>query len=359
MMEQMRILHVLGSKGLGGAERWVYRFVLGLQEMGQDVSLILRKGSDPERVFSQNLQAYVLPFASVWDPLTKWGLKKLIKKHAPQIVQTYLGRATRLTSVPAASQAVHVARLGGYYKLQPFLRAQAWIGNTKGVCDYLLANGFPKNRVFQIYNFVELPREPSRKDILQLRKNLGLQEGDFVLLCPGRFVPVKGQADLLWALDRLRKLVGQGQGYRLILLGTGPLEPRLISLIQELSLTERVILPGWQDDPGPYYQLADLVVFPSLFEETLGNVILEAWSHKRPVVCTAFRGALEITRHGEDVFQVPCQDPDSLARAICQLMQDENLANTLAGNGFLRFKKDFGKEKILNEYLEVYHHLLR
>jgi len=58
----------------------------------------------------------------------------------------------------------------------------------------------------------------------------------------------------------------------------GVLGPSLRAQAAQAGLNRRILWVGWQSDPAPYYQLADLVVFPSREEETLGNVILETWA---------------------------------------------------------------------------------
>ena len=355
----IRSFHVVGSKRLGGAERWVFRFVEGLAEHGQEPVLLVRGGSEVAGAAPPGVPVHRLPFRSVWDPFTRWGLDRLVRLERPQIVQTYLGRATRLTRIERRNGPVHVARLGGYYRLEPFRHAHAWIGNTLGICDYLVRNGMPRDRVFHVYNFVDPPGLSQAHELEALRDALGIGEEDYILLTPGRFVPVKGHEYLLQALGRLKGYRKDGRPWRLILLGDGPLKDRLQGLVRGLGLVDRVVFPGWRQDPGPFYQLADLVVFPSLEEETLGNVVLEAWSYGKPVVCTEFRGAMEITNDGQDVLRVPCRSPELLARAMATVMGDQKLAASLAENGMKRIVTDFDRKKILSRYQEIYEFLLR
>jgi hypothetical protein len=117
---------------------------------------------------------------------------------------------------------------------------------------------------------------------------------------------------------------------------------------------ERIVWAGWQSDPGPYYQLADLVVFPSLDEETLGNVILETWAWSRPLVTSRFRGAREIACHGEDAWCVPCGDAAALARGIERVLYDPLLMAAMTEQGKRRVQKEFGPGPIVDRYLELY-----
>src|SRR5690625_3524083 len=108
-----------------------------------------------------------------------------------------MGRATRLTRLPPSSSAVHIARLGGYYKIRGYYEhAHAWVGNTKALCDYLVREGLPAARVFHIGNFVAEPATVSDDELATLRMQLGLPDDALVLMTLGRFIDIKGFDDL-------------------------------------------------------------------------------------------------------------------------------------------------------------------
>ncbi|MEA3638960.1 MAG: glycosyltransferase [Lamprobacter sp.] len=353
-------LQLIGSKGLGGAERWFQRFCDALAERRAPAAIGLRAGSELERVREQGLGARLpchrLPFRTVWDPVSRLAIGQLVRSLQPQIVQTYMGRATRLTRFSRQSGVVtpvHLSRLGGYYALSPYRHADAWIGNTQQLCDWMVQQGLPARRVHQIYNFVDPPQPLPAAEIEQLRMTLGLSREEHLLLCMGRFVTFKGQGYLLEALARLPTEI-DGRRWRLLLLGDGPLRQRLQQQATALGIDERILWLGWQPEPGPYLQLADLVVFPSLETETLGNVILEAWAWRRPMVTTAFRGAREITHHGEDAWCVPCEDAPALAEGIQQLLQAPALASVLVERGAQRVEQAFSRDVIMRHYLDLY-----
>jgi glycosyltransferase involved in cell wall biosynthesis len=349
-------LQLIGSKALGGAERWFQRFAVALAGRQAPARLGLRKDGALAKLNLGGLPVHALPFRTTWDPLSGWAIDRLIRQTQPAIVQTYMGRATRLTRVRGT--AVHVARLGGYYKLGPYLHADAWIGNTRGLCDWMIAGGLSAERVFHIYNFIEPVRPRPADAIAALRTSLGIGVEPWVLLALGRLVPVKGHRVLLDALVRLPTEI-DGRPWRLLLVGDGPLRQTLDRQAADLGLQDRLTWAGWQPDPGPYLQLCDLVVFPSLDAETLGNVILEAWAWQRPLVTAAFRGAREIARHGEDAYVVPCGDATTLARGIEAMLGDAGLRRALAARGADRVAREFGVEPIMSQYLALYHDLAR
>ena len=152
-------IHVLGSHQLGGADRFFIRLVKALQRAGHPSLAVIRADSPVGQVLSPEIEQVHLPMASKWDLFSRWRLTRLIGQRQPDVVQTYMGRATRLTRLPAGSRALHVARLGGYYKIDGYYRhAHAWVGNTQDICDFLVKQGLPRERVFYIGNFVPQPR---------------------------------------------------------------------------------------------------------------------------------------------------------------------------------------------------------
>ncbi|NCA70140.1 MAG: glycosyltransferase [Sphingobacteriia bacterium] len=352
-MMHPRSLQIIASKQLGGAERWFVRFARALAETGAPAELAVRAQGALATLDLGALPLHRLPFLTVWDPWSRSAVKRLIRSVQPDLVQTYMGRATRLTHSAPGRGPVHVARLGGYYALHPYRHAHAWIGNTKGLCDWMVRHGIPAQRVHQIYNFADPARPVAATRIAELRSALGLAADAWVLVTAGRFVPVKGLEHLIAAMARLPARI-DGRAPRLILLGEGPLGGALRRQAEALGITERLIWAGWQSDPRPYFQLADLVVFPSLEEETLGNVILESWAWSKPLVTSRFRGAREIVRHGEDAWCVPCADARALADGIRTLLAQPALASTLAQRGAARVQSEFAREPIMTQYLELY-----
>lgn len=353
----LHTLHIIGSKSLGGAERWFLRFTETLAEIGSTTSVIVRRDSALAALDWGLREMTPLPLRTVWDPMSKREVASEVARIRPDLVQTYMGRATRLTRLQAPNRPIHVARLGGYYKLSGYRHADAWVGNTLGICDYLLAHGFPKERVFHIYNFVEPPRLRASNAVAALRRAMGIPGDAWVVMTPGRFVEFKGHSVLLSALARLRQPISERPVW-LVLLGDGPLGGQLYAQARQLGIDDRVVWTGWIQEPGPYYQFADLVVVPSLEREPFGNVVIEAWSYQKPLVTTAFRGALEFTADGEDVLRVPCGDDQALARGIRQVLEDRDFAQSLANAGLARASRDFSINSVMTRYLELYKTLL-
>lgn len=353
-------LHILGGRQFGGADQFYVRLVRALHEAGETVTAVNRRNTPVARELARDpIEQIHFPMATGWDLWSVWRLRKLIEAREPCIVQTYMGRASRLTRVPKQAAAVHIARLGGYYKIDGYYRhAHAWIGNTKGICDYLVKEGLPADRVFHIGNFVPDALRLSEAGKTALRERHGIPAGTQVLLALGRLIGKKGFDDLLRALARLPAEIG-GRPWVALLLGDGPLAGELRKLGTELGLGDRVRWLGWQNPPDPFYALAEVFVCPSR-HEPLGNVILEAWNYGLPVVSTANEGALELIEDGATGLLCPRDEPAALAERIGEVLgAAEGFGQALGEAGRREVEARFSQAAILRAYLELYERLMK
>lgn len=354
----IRSVHIVGSRLSGGAERFYLRLVHGLHERGHPTISFNRPGSAVSGLLDPGIPQFHPAMRNKYDLFSRRAISREIARFDPDIVQTYMGRATRLTHLPRGRRPVHIARLGGYYKLRGYYEhAHAWVGNTRGICDYLINAGFPRERVFHITNFVDPPTHSSAEQLTQLRRALELPPDALVAVTAARFNPVKGLDVLLDAFARV-PAQSDGRPVLLVIVGDGPLANTLQNQARALGINARVRWAGWQADPGPYYELADVVVFPSRVKETLGNVILEAWAHGKGLVTTQSRGALELSTHERDALQVPCEDAPAFAGALTRLLADEALRTALGAAGNATLAHHYTRDAVLDAYLDLYNQLL-
>jgi glycosyltransferase involved in cell wall biosynthesis len=352
-------LHVLGGRQFGGADQFYVRLVRALHEAGESVTAVNRRDTPVARELAKEpIEQIHFPMANQWDLWSVWLLRKLVASRQPCVVQTYMGRATRLTRLPRNSSAVHIARLGGFYKIDGYYRhAHAWVGNTQGICDYLVKEGLPAQRVFYIGNFVPAAISLDNGEKAALRARHGIPADTRILLALGRLIEKKGFADLLHALARLPAEIG-GKPWLALMLGDGPLADELRQLTTQLNLNGRVRWLGWQNPADPFYALADVFVCPSR-HEPLGNVILEAWNYGLPVVSTATDGAVELIEEGSTGLLCPCAEPMALAERIGEVLGATEAERSELGEAGRRvLQARFGKEAIVRDYLDLYGRLM-
>ena len=288
------------------------------------------------------------------DVFTARKIRELVRRHRPTVVQTYLGRASRLTRIPKGSETLHVARLGGVYRANAYRHADAWVGNTRGICDHLRGLGFPPKRVFHIGNFVaDSTPEGYSKDV---REALGISPECTVIFSLGRFVEKKGFVDLLEAFAHLLS-IERGRPMVLVLAGDGPDRSILEERAHQLDIAKHVRWPGWIQHPGIYFRAADVFVCPSR-NEPLGNVILESWFHGTPLVTTRSLGAQELVTDNQNGLLAPVADPEGLAHRIMDLLHaDVAQVEALVEAGHRTAEQRHSVGAVVGAYLELYERL--
>ena len=258
----MRSLHIIGSKGPGGAERFYARLVTALHQRGHTVLAVNPPNSQVASELDANIPQRHVPMRSIMDLSSRWQIRRIIRRFRPDMVQTYMGRATRLTRLRDGRRPVHIARLGSYYNLKGYRHAHAWIGITQGIRDYLVDSGLPAERVVKIGNFVPAASPVPRESLSRLRAGLGIEDKARVVVATGRLHPVKGFEDLLAAFSLLPD-THAGHPLYLVIAGDGPLRDQLQTEAKRLGVDQRVRWCGWQTETGPFIELADLIICPS------------------------------------------------------------------------------------------------
>ncbi|MBI5878932.1 MAG: glycosyltransferase [Chloroflexi bacterium] len=201
-------------------------------------------------------------------------------------------------------------------------------------------------------------------DQAHARQEVGLDAGSSTVLFVGRMEPLKGIDDLLHAIALIQRNGNMPCSRLSLMLIGGSAEDhpdamtgemgRLIQMRDALGLQEMVAFLGaqGQDILPLYYAAADVVVMPSHYE-SFGMVALEAMACGTPVIASDVGGLSYTVVDGVTGFLVPAKDPDSLADAICHVLNDQVFRDTL-GQQAARAARSYGWERIADQILAVY-----
>jgi len=336
----MRILQALAGTPHGGAEIFFERLTSALaahEDIQQEI-LIRHNSERAARLRGCQLKVTELPFSGPFDLITRRGFRSAIRQFAPQVVLTWMNRATRFCPQPYG-RFVHVGRLGGYYDLKYYRHCDHLIGNTRGIKDYLEAEGWPAERAHYVPNFV-----PAKKVEPVSRATLVTEEGAPLLLALGRLHDNKAFDVLLMALADVPNAI-------LWIAGEGPNGVLLQQLADSLGIASRVRFLGWREDTAALLAAADVLVCPSRVEP-LGNVILEAWAQRVPVVASSAAGPSALIQDQVTGMLVPIDDPGGLARALVQMIDDPAFADAMAAAGYETFEAEYSEAVVTGLYIE-------
>jgi glycosyltransferase involved in cell wall biosynthesis len=184
------------------------------------------------------------------------------------------------------------------------------------------------------------------------RAELDIAEGVQVIAVVARLEARKGHRDFLTALSQLPSHVGDG--VVAVIAGDGPERDALEKFAAELGLTTRVRFVGDHPDPWSLYELADLVVLSSVDQEDLPIVLIEAMAAGRAAIATRVAGSVELIDDGVTGVLVPPRDPTRLARAMVELLGDDDRRGAMGAAGADRYRDTYTPELVVERYRALY-----
>jgi glycosyltransferase involved in cell wall biosynthesis len=328
-------MHVITSLDAGGAEAQLAAVLRHLKAQGQDniaVSLI-RGGVVAERLRAEGVAVFDLGMGRGRPSLRGLlGLIRLIRKHRPDIVQSWMYHADLLAGL--------ALKLSGHRRHTPliwgvrcsdmdmrrygrgFRRVVRLCARLSRLPDVVVANseagravhrrlGYRPRRFEVIDNGIDSTRyQPDPPARAQVRAELGIDPDVFVVAHVARLDPMKDHETLLAALQRLSEVEA-------LLIGLGteslPSRPGLHRL-------------GRRDDVPRLLAAADLIVSSSAFGEGFSNAIAEGMAAGLPAVATDVGDAGRIVADTGCI--VPPSDPIALAEAIGALASESGAARS-------------------------------
>lgn len=340
-------MQIMAGSENGGAENFFVRLSVALSEFKVHQKIITRSNSRRvPKLLSSNLSVTEAKFGGVFDYRTDKIIRKEFENFLPNIVISWMNRATFHTSRSLKKEKfTHVARLGGYYNLKYYKNCDYLIANTKGILKWLENANMPNLGLHYIPNFVDSPAISITKNIDQGNDNKKIN-----LFSAGRFHKNKGFDILLKSIVNLNFVF-------LTIAGDGPLKNDLIYLSKKLGIGDRVNFLGWREDIADLFHKSDIFVCPSR-HEPLGNVILEAWANKTPIIASDSQGPKELIVNDENGVLFPIDNVSFLSDSIKALALDIKKRQKLIENGYVSYKKNFTQDLVAKNYINFFQRII-
>lgn len=335
----MSLVQTLGSAVNGGAEAYFVSLTGAFWRAGIKQAAAIRAHQARENELqSFGVATRVLPFSKPFDLTTPGAIAALAREQNAGVIIAWMNRAASLTP---AGPWKRIGRLGGYYKLKNYRDFDALVGNTQDIVDWIVREGWPKERAHYIPNFA------SRGHGAKIdRATLDTPTDVPLLLGMGRLHANKAHDVTLRALQQLPDAY-------LWIAGDGPDEAILKSQAADLGVADRVRFLGWRDDAPALYRTADLVLFPSRFEP-LGNVVIQSWAHGVPVIAAKAAGPGALIRDGEDGFLIEIDDSEALVVKTQALLADKELSARFVANGAKRVETEFSEASVVAQWRRLF-----
>ena len=362
----MRILHVITSLRVGGAERMVAELLPRLRERGHQVELLLFDGTRSplyDCVEQQGIPIYALGKGSwqMWNPLHGFRLRRFLNHERFDLVHAHNTPCQLLTALAAPKKAPILVttehntfnrrrRWRWYNGLDRWMYSKyhhiACVGKmVKSKLMNELGRRF-ESRVSVVPNGIDLNRFLHAVPDETLRQPVDV--GKKIILMVAAFRAQKDHPTMLRALQYL------SDDYRLWLVGDGPERRSCETLAEEMHISSKVQFWGVQSDIARFFATADVIVLSSHYEG-FGLAIVEGMAAGKAAIASDVDGLHEVVE-GAGLF-FPSGDDKQLAGLIRQVCEDRTYGLAVAARCRARAMQ-YDIEQVVSAYVRIYNDLI-
>lgn len=360
----MRILHIINSLKIGGAETFIGKLLPAIRQLGHSVEVcVLEDAWSPTRESLQRngIPVYHSKVSRLYDPHQVLAIRKHLAHSQFDVVHVHLFPAQLwvrmaasgsddimlVTTEHSTSNRRRHARLYRWLDAFVYSRYNAIVAISDGT-ERALVRWMPSatTKVTVIPNGLDLGECQNASGN---RREFGIYVPESVRLAVfvARFDTAKDHATLIRALKCV-------QGIHLILVGDGPTRPEVANLAERTGVAGRVTFLGERADVPKILKVADVYV-QSVLWEGFGLATLEAMAAGVPVVATAVEGLTDVVGDAALLFDVG--DHRTLAKHLTTVLSDEALASSLRARGLKR-AAEFSIARSAERYEAVYDGIL-
>ena len=295
---------------------------------------------------------------------TIFKLIKFIKQKNIDLIHTdaprqtfYAGIAARLAGKPLVWHVRVSDPEENFYDKFLLTLSSKVIAVSKAVRERLEEVAPRSDKFVVIYNGVDLTEFNQQLADKRFKEEFEIEDDWILVGTVGQLTRGKGQDIFLRAAAQVSKLF---PNVKFIIVGDGneAYRKKLKDLSKELRIAEKVIFTGFREEIPQIMSSLDIVVLSSTHLEGFSRIILEGMASSKPVIATRVGGNPEAVKDGKTGILVSPGDPQRLAKAILELVKNENKRFQLGIAGRRRAEKLFNIEKNIAQIEKLYEELL-
>ncbi|OIK16342.1 hypothetical protein BIV60_04840 [Bacillus sp. MUM 116] len=364
----MKVLHLNAGTETGGG----MVHILDLLENVQETEIILglfEKGLMYEKALDKGIKVVLFHQKSKWDLTLHKKIISLIDREMIDIVHTHGPRANFygcflkrkrktiywITTLHSNPRHDFLGRgLAGVIftilHLWALKQPDHFLAISERFKSLLVTEGIDENKITSIFNGIDFKKPSSPNKLSRYDLNFGDQ--DFVMIMVARLCPVKGHSILFHVIKELTRL---HDNIKLLVVGTGSLEPELKQLVSQLGIEKHICFLGQREDVHALFEICDVKLLTS-FSESFPLVLLEAARAKIPVITSDVGGVRELIYSKECGWIVPVNQIEPLSEAIKEaiLYRKEGKLNEMGINLYNHASTRFTIENFRNSVLNTY-----
>lgn len=365
----MKAMQIISSGGFYGAERVVVELAAYLEAAGWESLVVALESPGAQAVVEQarrrGIQAEVLPGVKGKLLLALQALRRYVVDNDINLVHSHGYKSDTLVALARIPTHIGiVATCHTWYSESLKLTLYEWVNKlvlhafdhvvlvSPQLVEEVFQAGMAVEQVTLVENGITAEATVNR-DREAVRAELGVEPHEQLILRVGRLAESKGNDVLLEALA----LVASSRPVRLVLVGEGEEQEALSARARALGLEHKVDFLGYRQDIADLLGASDLFVISSN-KEGLPIVLLEAMRAAVPIVSTAVGAIPLVIRSGYTGQLVPHSDPEALAGALAEALDNEQQTAHRAQLAHKAFLRSYTVESMGSGYLEIYRRVL-
>ncbi|MCB9493724.1 MAG: glycosyltransferase [Epsilonproteobacteria bacterium] len=369
----MRILHIITSLRIGGAEQALYNYLSAAQksDMVHHVAFF-HDGPLNKKIQSLGIQTtHIRGVLHRYDPFLLIRLIRLIKIFQPNVIHSSLWSANIISRIAAKILAIPlICDLHGKCTHEGRMRNILDRATCSFACSHVAvsqeikklyqrhiipaqyASSHTADTVIVIRNSINVDqiRQQAHNKALK-RSDIGLDEHDYVIGSIGRLESIKSYDVLLKAFAAIKQIATKP--LKLCLVGDGSERNNLETLAQNLNLKHRVLFVGMRNDAYRFYPLFDCFALSSQ-SEGISIALLEALAFGLPIVTTHAYKTHEIITHGINGMLCPINNLRLITKHLSTLYTNDDIRKTMSKRNYRYAQKTFNIENIVKQYHKAF-----
>lgn len=371
----MRLVYVVNNFSFFVSHR--LELALAAKRSGFEVTVVGPMGPDRVTIESSGIETKTITFTRRgWNPfvefLSLWQLFFTLKKLEPTVVHAVALKAVVYTALlsPFLRTEKVIGSIAGLGSV--FVSEKLWALLLRTLAKIVLSWSLRSKRTFLIFqneddreNFVANKLISRDRCLLILGSGVDLQKYKSInqsgsqsenvkIVFPGRILRDKGIQELIQATRILKK--ENSLKFEVQLAGSVDLgNPSGVAETEILGWEKEGLVKwlGYQSDMAKIFRDADIVCLPS-YREGLSLALIEASASGRAIITTDVPGCRDVVDCGATGLTVPVRNYEELAAGLKRLILSPVLRLQLGAKARSRAEKYYGKEKIIEQTLDVY-----
>ncbi len=368
----MKILTLISGGDVGGAKTHVLGLLAALSRRIGVTMVCFMESEFTREAVEMGIDTRILPGLNL--PRTAKALRALVRAEGFDLIHSHGSRGNfmawmlrdcglpLLATVHSDPKLDYLGRpaaglVFGSMNRFALRRLHYLTGVSDSMTDLLITRGFSPEKLFTIYNGVDLSAGRPKLDRAAFLAAHGVPEepGAVYVGIAARLNPVKDVATLVRGFAKARAAY---PALRLLIAGDGPQEAELKALAGSLGVEEAVHFLGWLEDTDSFYAALDVNALTSL-SETFPYALTEGARQRKATVSSRVGGVPRLIDHGVNGFLFEAGDAEALGDCLLRLARDGDLRARFAEALYEKVAREFSLEATVRTQLEIYEAALR